>query len=139
MSSYQHDRDTFIATMAAAGMPLPTITGLLRAASALQRFAEAQCNGDYPFHVDRDRVDPAEVATCPDCDVRYLARAGRRLHDGRVCPDCAVAARVRILTPPSWRPVFNGDPRGAVLRLVPADARDEDIESGRERGVYVPA
>jgi hypothetical protein len=145
--SYTRDRDEFISRMSRDGMPLDVITKLLRYASTLQRLAVAQCNGDWP-------ADNGERKTkvCPNCEGLWAPVSFAR----GVCPDCRTEALVRAALGvvktadgdtvavrtegrPAWQPVFGGDPRGAVLRLVPAGTSREDIDSGRERGIYVPA
>ena len=136
--SYTHERDEFVARMTREGVSLATIRGLLRHASTLQRLAVAACNGDYP--ADNGQ---RSIQTCPECEGGWVPESFRAaprsgLHQ-KVCPDCYTAHKVRSLVPGAWRPIFGGDPRGAVLRLVPREATAEDVDSGRERGIYVPA
>lgn len=146
--TYTREREDFIARMSREGLDLDTTRTLLRHASTSQRLAVAMCNGDWP-------ADNGERRTreCPRCAGHWAPASfvrvklpasvpvGRRKWDvAELCPDCRAEQHVRVLlagTP--WRPVFGGDPRGAVLRLVPVSALDADVESGRERGIYVPA
>lgn len=139
--SYTRERDEFISRMSREGMPLDVVTSLLRYASTLQRLAVAQCNGEWPCDNGQRKVIP-----CPVCEGGYVPsviKGSAYLPKGeKACPDCRTAAAVTATLKGAegvWRPVFGGDPRGAVLRLVPKDAKPEDVESGRERGIYVPA
>jgi hypothetical protein len=161
MASYQHARDQFIATAAQQGLPLATITKLLRYATTLQRLAEAQCNGDWP--ADNGERKTVECSRCgsgwaPSSMVRDTTApkiAGFKHHGSatdlpmqttrakqypRICKDCRTQDLVTALlqgTP--FKPYFQGDPRGAVLQLMPLDASQDDMYCGRVRGVYVPA
>lgn len=144
--SYQYERDLFMIAAAQIGLHVDTARLLLRYASTLQRLAVAQCNGDWP-------ADNGErkVIACPQCEagfvpgsfkrVAYMSEGrGGRTYYKRVCPDCYAQERVTaILHNTGYKPVFGGDPRGAMLRLAPITASSEDIDSGRERGIYVPA
>lgn len=137
--SYRNERDEFISRATTAGLHYTTAQLLLRHATTLQRLAEAQCNGDWPFDNGERKVIP-----CPKCAAgtvpsqikgsTYLARGLK------ACPDCRTSAAVQVLlSDTAMRPVFGGDPRGAVLKLVPKDTPEEDVQNGRERGIYVPA
>jgi hypothetical protein len=144
--SYQKERDEFIARASQVGIALDTIHLLLRYASTLQRLAVAQCNGDYPADNGKRKVIP-----CPQCEAGFVASSfkrvaymtegpGGRMYYKRICPDCYAQERVRkILAGSAYIPEFGGDPRGAVLRLFAVGTSRNDIESGRERGIYVPA
>jgi hypothetical protein len=136
--SYQKDREEFIARFAAtATIPahdaIDRARQLLSKSTTLQRLAEAQCNGDWPYsNGTRER----QTITCPRCESDVVASDIKR----GVCSECRAQDRVTaILADTPYKPYFQGDPRGAVLRLMPILARPEDIESGRERGLYVPA
>lgn len=65
--SYRNERDQFIATATREGLNMYVIERLLRYATTLQRLAEAQCNGDWPFNGDRDRPSAIETV-CVDCN-----------------------------------------------------------------------
>lgn len=142
--SYTRERDQFIATATRAGLSINQATALLRYASTLQRLAVAQCNGDYPCDNGERKVIP-----CPKCESGYVPSAikgSTYLARGiKACPDCRTAAAVQIVLSDidvehkRLVPVFGGDPRGAVLRLFTSDTSASDIDSGRERGIYVPA
>lgn len=114
--SYSKDRERFIATMTAEGLDLDRTRALLRYATMLQRLAEAQCNGDWPYNGDRDapmrgtvgrdRHD-ARYTTCPKCEASGVAKIAMRKSSAvrctpsgvrttgdklgnlaKVCPDC---------------------------------------------------
>src|SRR3990167_3145761 len=93
--SYQHERDEFIGRASKEGLDLPTIRKVLMYASALQRLAVAQCNGDWPYNGDRDRPMVNEFAgdlvritwdklytTCPKCDMSGVAKSAMSPSDG---------------------------------------------------------
>lgn len=144
--SHQHDRDLFIREATLAGLALHDTLKLMRYATTLQRLAEAQCNGDWPYDNGERKVE-----TCPQCEagcvstafkrVAYMSEGpGGRTYYKRICPDCYAQEKVTaILQPSTLRAVFGGDPRGAVLRLVPVNTTHDDEQSGRVRGIYVPA
>lgn len=135
--TYTRERENFIARMARENALAGARTAhvdtykILRYASTLQRLAVAQCNGDYPADNGERKVVP-----CPECGSGFVRSSFRK----GVCPDCRTSQLVRdALAGTAFKPVFGGDPRGAVLRLAPIGATAADIDSGRERGIYVPA
>jgi hypothetical protein len=141
--SYQRERDEFIRAASLAGLRLDQTLTLLRRATTLQRLAEAQCNGDYPADDGQRKVIP-----CTRCeslwarssmprDFTQPAVAGFR---PLICQDCRISElTVKDLAGSGYFPHFQGDPRGAVLRLFAEGTSQADIDSGRERGIYVPA
>lgn len=129
--SYSRERKEFIGRMTGKGFDLDTLRSLLRYASTLQRLAVTQCNGDYPADNGERKVVP-----CVRCECLWVPSS---LNKDRLCKDCRTADLVRQALPQEWKPVFGGDPRGAVLRLAPVDMSDSDIDSGRGSTVYVPA
>ena len=151
--AYQHERDYFIAHMAADGLPLYVAQRLLRYASTLDRLAVAQCNGDWPA----DNGERSGIEYCPVCEagfVRSVFRAStvrkaadfsahhRKTARGAllVCPDCRTEELVRAaLEPfPAFTPIFGGDPRGYVLKLnTPSRAQREDPQTGAISGEAV--
>ena len=190
--SYQKERDEFISRATAEGLSLDTCRKLLRYATTLQRLAEAQCNGDWPYNGDRDRpstaltqitehpseethmVDTSRKArerhdarytVCPKCEASGVAKSAMRPSDGiwvkygtnpviKICPDCRTQELVYALlstTCPHCKPdeisvhycsrvepIFQGDPRGAVLKLAtPGYPWSDDGRKGY--GLYVPA
>ncbi len=129
--SKQSERDTFIGAVVNAGLTVKTARLLLRHAATLQRLAEAQCNGDWP-------ADNGErkVIACPRCESFWIRSS--MVKD--LCKDCRTQEHVlKALDGSALIPDFQGDPRGYVLRLYPADSVREDRESGRIRGIGVPA
>lgn len=167
MNAYTRHREEFIALLAVKGnLPAHVAADLgrrlMRYASTLQRLAVAQCNGDWP--ADNGERPTAECPLCGSHWARSAITGGRlardawhdtatveaspevarraAIADSRACPDCRVTAAVRELVRahlPMFQVVVTGDPRGYVVRLAPAEATREDINSGRAPLVYVPA
>lgn len=123
MSNKRWREQTF-AELGRVGVGFEDSRLLLRYATTLQRLAEGQCNGDWPFDNGERRV-----VVCPECQGGCVRSAMRR-PGGKgepVCPDCALSARVRAKVdgwiesgryPGLLRAELQGDPRGCVLRLV---------------------
>ncbi len=142
--SKQSERDNFIAEATKAGLTVHTARKLLRYAATLQRLSEAQCNGDWP-------ADNGErkVVRCSRCESLWARSSMLRVkshlnrvdnHVPLICKDCRTQELVnRVLEGSTLMAEFQGDPRGYVLRLFPKDSKPEDRESGRERGIGVPA
>ena len=140
--SKQADRDQFIATMTreAPTMPLSVVRILMRHSATLTRLAELACSSEA---ADRDRVPcPASrsrggVGRCL-CDYR-TGPNGEEQHE--TVPRIAVQAdrledRVTALCAPHGiKPVFSGDPRGAVVKLKLPSGRTDDWGG---TGVCVP-
>lgn len=135
--SYQQDRERFLITMSAEGLDLPTSRALLRYATTLQRLAEAQCNGDWPYNGDRDKPSPGSTfreqhdkryTTCPKCEASGVAKSvmrGGRTQTVRVCPDCRTSELASQCLPDGFAAHFQGDPRGYVFYVtVPSGKRD---------------
>ena len=148
-------REEFVSIMAQEGVPLNVIRSLMRAAATLHRLAEDECNGvgwrdsDMPggprHYLRISAPGPMQTAcgeavasaenvpvtiratkqwsrvTCPSCQVTRV-----ELRITRICASYTVAPIV---------PIFNGDPRGAVLKLKVPSGRTNDL--GQE-GVCVP-
>lgn len=121
--SYQTERDEFIVRASGEGLGLDVCRKLLRYASALQRLAVAQCNGDWPYNGDRDRptshkATPKDVrelwdkryTVCPKCEASGVSKAAMRVSSElgkkrseypaervKVCPDCRTQELVRAL------------------------------------------
>lgn len=126
------ERDQFIATMTAEGMGITAIRSILADAHKLQRYAELACNSEA---ADRDRIACPGVkleARCL-CDKfngehesipRYALWEFRA--EGRIIAACKKA---------NVTPIFNGDPRGAVVKLRVPSGKTDDW--GRE-GICVP-
>jgi hypothetical protein len=135
--SYQKDREDFIATFSAQSTIQPPHHAadiarlLLRNASTLQRLAVAQCNGDYPCDNGERKVIP-----CPRCEQGVVPSDIKR----GLCGDCRAQDRVTaLLAETPYQPYFQGDPRGAVLRLFARGTSHDDMYCGRVHGLYVPA
>ena len=126
--SKQSERERFIAILAGEGIDYQTAQLLLRHGATLQRVAEAQCNGDWPYDNGERKVIP-----CSRCEAGCAPSAMRRDHTAPkmcgpgetmarwiplICPDCRVSDRVKaICAPLRIVPDFQGDPRGYVLKL----------------------
>jgi hypothetical protein len=147
--TYQKEREEFIATMTAEGVPLDTVRRVLRDAATIQRLAEAECNGDYPCDNGERRVWP-----CARCGMGYVESSLRRavcdcgigsakgLHsilcerDALICPSCRAQDRIfKALEPFHVAPIFSGDPRGACVKLKVLSGKTDDW--GRD-GICVP-
>lgn len=140
--SRQHDRDQLVAQLA---RELPQCSTwqvgdlarkLLRAGATLQRLAEAQCNGDYPYDEGRQNHPAWYYTICPECEQSVRTSA---LKVG-VCPDCRIQVRIKaLLEPYGMTAIFGGDPRGAVLKVIPPSYAERN--AGRDlhnlEGIYV--
>ena len=159
--SSRKDREEAIRQMTRAGVPEHAQTKLLRLGATLHRLAEAQCNGDWPADNGERRAwecgtrrytGPICAGVCliPEHEANHAAvRVSKgcgslwalsvlRKSRHYLCPDCCASEdAARIAKEAGFQAVIQGDPRGAVLRLVPLGTSREDIDSGRVRGVYV--
>lgn len=116
--NYQTERGVFLEVMRAEGVPQVVTRAVLRDAATIQRLAVAQCNGDYPC----DNGTRAVVFTCK-CEGGYVPEAIK----GGQCPDCRAQARiVKALAPYKIEADFQGDPRGACVKLVVPSGRTDD-------------
>ena len=117
----QKEREEFISVMSREGVALNVSRAFLRAGATLQRLAEAQCNGDYPF-------DNGErpVILCVECGTGCVKWAMKRNRQGqRICPDCKTTARIKAFAVQHGLSVItNGDPRGAVLTVITPSGRE---------------
>ena len=101
--SYSKEREEFISRATQEGLSLDTCRKLLRYATTLQRLAEAQCNGDWPYNGDRDR--PSKVMALPPAMAGHewapeetaASKQLRERHDKRytVCPKCMASGVAR--------------------------------------------
>ena len=139
----QRWREEFLVRTAQAGLPLDVARKVLRHAATLQRLAEAQCNGDWP-------ADNGErkVISCPRCGICWVrvsmvADKSQPVVNGfrpLICQDCRKSDLIiDLVAPYGFQAFFAGDPRGAVVTLASVNVKREDFESGRERGISVPA
>ena len=154
----QRDRDEYMAIMATEGVPVDVARALISAGVALHRIAELRCGSET---ADRDRVpclgeqphacscslmhagEPCPVGTCLCRDYGSFEQATwpETVSRHGMIPrytvrEARIEARVRALCQRhGLTPIFNGDPRGAVLKLRVPSGRTND--GGRE-GVCVP-
>jgi len=125
--SYQKDREAFLATMAREGMDLETARLILRDATTIQRWEEEECNGT--IQVDDDDEKAERVS-------RYGSGESYREHRYPIPHRCNQAkARIRKRMPQGFAAVFQGDPRGACVKIKVPSGKYDDW--GRE-GVCVP-
>lgn len=114
--SYQNDRDSFVARMAAEGLSLFLTHKLLRAATSLQRYAELACSSEA---ADRDRVPCPAKKSGKDADCVCDQYDGT--HNETVPRIAVLEARtIKQLTaamPAGWAINTQGDPRG--YRVIP--------------------
>lgn len=134
--SKQRDRDEFIALLALEEVPVNVARKLLRHGATLQRIAELECSS---VAADRDRVKcPAETDTRFECccDFGYQ-EAGKHADVPRVSAQSKrVEYRVtQLLAPYGIKPMFQGDPRGAVVKLQVPSGKTNDW---RNTGICVP-
>lgn len=133
--SKQRERDEFIAKITAEGVSVDDARRLMRYAATLQRIAELQCSSEA---ADRDRVKcPGDYKDQPGgCLCRdYGSHQGGDTHGDipRVnVQEYRVERRVEALCAPyGIKPVFQGDPRGAVVKLrVPSGKTDDWGQTG---------
>lgn len=125
----QKEREEFFVKVAAEGLPLDIARLLCRHAATIQRLNEAECNGDYPCDNGERKVVP-----CSLCESGYVPSS---LKQG-VCPNCRAQARIVAILKhyPAFKPVFQGDPRGACVKLIVPSGKTDDW--GRT-GICVPA
>ena len=140
----QRDRDEFMAIMAIEGVPVDAARALMRAGATLHRIAELACNSEA---ADRDRVacpGGAETCLCREYgSYEDQPRSSSSVGEGRhgtvpryMVQESRIEARVEALCQRhGLTPIFDGDPRGAVLKLKVPSGRTND--GGRE-GVCVP-
>ena len=132
--SKQSDRDQFIATMTreAPTMPLSVVRTLMRHSATLTRLAELACSSEA---ADRDRV------RCTGAKGRRCLCDQTNGAEHETVPRIAVQAdrleeRVTALCAPHGiKPVFSGDPRGAVVKLKLPSGKTDDWGG---TGVCVP-
>ena len=111
---------------------------IMRLGATLQRLAEAQCNGDYPYF-NGSRLT-WKSATCSQCEAECYPGALRK---GGQCPDCRAQATLTALVAPyGIVPYFQGDPRGCVVKLrFPRHVAEgtDKYKNPRNEGICVPA
>lgn len=114
-------RDEFMAATARAGLRIDQARQFMRYAATMQRYAEAQCNGDWP-------ADNGErpVKECSRCARLWAPEV---LDKAGVCRDCRNDDRVKAALPEGWTCEMQGDPRGYVLKLLTPEGREIGVPS----------
>ena len=154
--SYAREREDFLVTMQAEGMHPDIARRILRHANTIQRLSVAECNGDWPCDNGERAVKP-----CTRCEAGYVVSSMFRDHSAPkvqgpgesrawwiplVCPNCRAQERITALCATArttgeggvvycFTPVFQGDPRGACVKLTVPSGKTDDW--GRT-GVCVP-
>lgn len=142
--SRRTDREQLVAQLArelperSLGQVVELARKLSRAGATLQRLAEAQCNGDWPY--DNGERTVHECARCGCYVVPSDLKRRKRGASTQICGDCALQDRVTdLLAEYGMRPIFGGDPRGPVLKVIPPSYAERN--AGRDRfnleGIYV--
>lgn len=114
-------REEFIARLSRDrdALPLETLRRLLRHAATLQRLAEAQCNGDWPYE---NGTPERLTVTCPGCEGSWVPSSFARRpgkvfallsQQGTAIPETALTADE----------LGAGDPDALARQLAPADAK----------------
>jgi len=135
MSSYQEDRDQFVARMSAEGMPVYVTRQILRLAATIDRLATAKCNGDFPA----DHGDQWETVVCEECGSAWHPSAFRRRPaaelarakaagetvSARICVDCHTERKLTALMPAGFTVITGGDPRGYTTKITVPSGQTE--------------
>lgn len=138
--SKQRDREEFIEIMAKEGVPLDVTRALMRAGASLHRIAELQCSSEA---ADRDRVpcpDTGKVTDrclCKDYGSGEIEGTNGHGDVPRInVREAQIERRVeKLCAKHGLKPVFQGDPRGAVLKIQVPSGRTNDWG---QTGVCVP-
>jgi hypothetical protein len=136
--SRQRERQQFIVSFIGQYAPqsargLDDARLLLKYATTLQRLAEAQCNGDYPYE---HGSDGGPYVTCRECEGRWYASA---VNKAGVCVDCRTAKRVhQVAAQYGLLAYTQGDPRGYVVKLFPAGTTVDQMHAS-SGGLGVPS
>jgi hypothetical protein len=177
MSSYQEDRDQFVAALAQGSADPPHViariaAAIMRDAQGFHRLQVMQCNGDGYYWSGSDahgtRQAYARYVTCLVCgdatperamvgSMKRPAEAPEENAEYRrkrwQCRDCQQRERIIQRLPEGWRVRFQGDPRGATVRIcnavdLPAGAIYSDSDERwyvdgkvyreQPRWIYVP-
>jgi hypothetical protein len=134
--SRQSEREEFVAVMTAEGVPLYILRQVMSAGRTLQRLAELSCSSEA---ADRDRVPcPKRYRTEDGCLCRDYGAYDENATTGGVSdphgdvPRIAVREEqiqrrlVALLERYKVTPIFQGDPRGAVVKLKVPSGRTND-------------
>lgn len=145
--SAKHDRDQLVAQLA---RELPALSSwqvcelarkLRRAGATLQRLAELECSSEW--HMNQDRVPCPAIKSGKeaDCLCDQYEGAGKHEQIPRITVQGKrLEARItKLLAQHGMRPIFNGDPRGAVFLVIPPSYAERN--AGRDEfnleGIYV--
>lgn len=96
------ERDEFMVTLGKHGVPAVVGAALIRQASVLQKVAEIECSTSRGWCNGAEHCDYGQGPNVCDLHKRE-ARARVKVH--------------RLLTGSPWKAEFDGDPRGAVVKL----------------------
>lgn len=107
---YQAQREEFIGRMVREGMDVETARLVLRDAATVQRWAEAECNGE--IQRDDNGENPERVY---GHSIRSVWHETRFKVPDR---DAQAQARIRKRMPRGFAAVFQGDPRGACVKIL---------------------
>lgn len=132
--SKQRDREEFCAIMVTEGMPLDICRAVMRLGARLHREAELQCSDEA---TDRDRIPCPGVERAGECVCDFDAAMGAH-RDVTRSEVRELRARQRVeklCAPYGIKPDFQGDPRGAVVKLKVPSGRTNDWG---QTGVCVP-
>lgn len=131
--SYQHDRDSFIATVTREGLPLHVAITLLRTATTINRLAELACSSEA---ADRDRImcprkhaeklgySTQKIDKAVALATRYPCLCDAPVTGHETIPrirlqDYQAEQRAVRAMPVGWAVQTAGDPRGYTLRIIP--------------------
>lgn len=144
--NYSQEREEFIADMAKEGLPVSVTRQVLAMANRLQRYAELSCSSEA---ADRDRTKCPAIRSGKDadclCDMwqsKEDREAGKTPEHGDVPKIDVYEARTQrrlaalFANRPGFTANFQGDPRGAVVKIVVPSGRYDDM--GKE-GMCVPS
>lgn len=145
--SYAKEREDFLLTMQAEGMHPEIARRIIRHANTIQRLAALACSSEA---ADRDQ---ARCPYKPGDTGRCLCRAQRLIEELCKTATC-FQSTCECVDPPHgpnepccrqcypycchWRrfaPIFDGDPRGACVKLKVPSGRTDD---GGRTGICVP-
>lgn len=128
MRTNQREREEFLCAMQREGVPLDVARKVMRHAATVQRLSVAACNGDWPCDNGERKVK-----ACAWCEGMYAPSV---LLKGGLCPECRASDRITaLLAPFNVTPVFQGDPRGACVKLRVPSGRTDDWG---QTGICVP-
>ena len=144
--TYSRDREDFIVAMSQEGLPLSVTRQVLAAANKLQRYAELSCSSEA---ADRDQVPCPAIRSGKEADCLCDMWQSKEDREAGKTPEHQTVPRIDVQTMRTQRRLvdqfidragfklnFQGDPRGAVVKLAVPSGRTDDL--GRE-GMCVPS